>query len=209
MKLFKVFQNYRSQQETLSLCRRSIFLLLSSFKPSFLHKHFPKFFTANAENKTKGVAILFSKNVPFTLTQEIKDPHGRYLLLKGYIGPLLYTLLSYYAPNTGQVAFFSSMFCTLSRHFEGLVVCGGDFNLALDISLDKSKPVGSKLRSSTRANLRLARLLHSKGLVDIWQEKHPSTRDYIHYFHVHHFLHQDRSCICLIPPCSLHALGLY
>lgn len=124
MKRHKAFQHYHSQQAGIIFIQETNFP--APFKPSFLHKHFPQFFTANADNKTRGVAILFSKNAPFTLVQKIKDPDGRYLLLKGYIGPLLYSFLSYYAYNKSQVALFSSMFCTLSKHFKGLVVCGGD-----------------------------------------------------------------------------------
>lgn len=88
-------------------------------------------------------------------------------MLKSHVGFLLYTFLSYYASNIGQIAFFSNMFCTIFQQFEGLVVCGGNSKLSLDLNLDKSKPLGAQLRCPTRVSLPIAKLLHSLGLIDI------------------------------------------
>lgn len=106
----------------------------------------------------------------------MKDPQDHFLLLKGQIG----TFVFYYAPNKAQAPFLTNMFRSLSQHFEGTVLCGGDLNLTLDVSLDKSRPLGTQLHVPVKASLCLAKLLHSLNLTDLWQEKHPTMRDFTH-----------------------------
>lgn len=77
----------------------------SSYNPSFIHQHYSHFYLANAENKTRGIAIFFSKRLHFPPTKVIRDPSDRYLLVKGSIDGVTYSFISYYAPNMGQ-AFF-------------------------------------------------------------------------------------------------------
>lgn len=74
--------------------------------PKFLHSHFPNFYLANAENKTKGVAIVIGKTCKFSWISDTKDPGGRFIMVKGMIDGQLYTLVSYYTLNKGQAAFF-------------------------------------------------------------------------------------------------------
>lgn len=113
------------------------------YNPSFLHQHFPQFYLSNVENKTKGVAICFSKHLNFAMllfymSHVFKDPSGRYILVKGTIDGTLYSFVSYYSTNKAQDKFFSSMMQSLSSQLEGAIVLGGDSNIAFDLALDKS-----------------------------------------------------------------------
>lgn len=101
----------------------------------FLHKYYPVFLLVNALDKTKGVAVCFSKHVSFTSRQEIGDPEGRFLLVKGLVGEQLCTIISFYAHNVGQAMFFTKLVRALALYLEGQVICGGDTNLALDLCL--------------------------------------------------------------------------
>lgn len=53
------------------------------FNPKCLHPRFPQFYLANAEDKTKGVGIFFSKRATFSPSQKIRDPEGRYIPIAG------------------------------------------------------------------------------------------------------------------------------
>lgn len=125
--------------------------------PSFLHAQFPKFYLANAEDKSKGVAILFAKKCKFSVQQEYRDPDGRYILIKGFIEDHLFSFVSYYIPNKGQVKFFQTMFQVLGPKIEWTVIFGGDSNTAFDQSMDKSKPPASQLTHPTRNSSSIAK----------------------------------------------------
>lgn len=120
----KAFQAYRAHQIDVVLLQETHFPL--RYTPLFLHAHYPVFYLANAENKTKGVAILFAKYCKFNFKMEHKDPEGRYLLIKGTIDDKWYTIISYYAPNKGQQQYFQHMFNTLGPHMDGVIILGDD-----------------------------------------------------------------------------------
>ena len=149
------------------------------YNPTFMHAHYPLFFLAKAENKTKGVAVLFSRYCNFNLIKEYGDPEGRFILIKGTLDEKMYTFVSYYAPNRGQKRFFTQMLDTLRPFMEGIIVMGGDSNLAFDIGLDKSKSKADKVIRPTKISLQVARILHQNRLTDIWRELNPRTKDYI------------------------------
>lgn len=139
------------------------------------------FFLANAEDKTRGVAILFSNNCKFTPQLEHRDPEGRFLLMKGTIDDQIYSFISYYAPNQGQSEFFQNMLKKLDPLVEGTVIYRGDSNKPLDQGLDKSRPPGSQLTRPPKRSLKLAKLIFQYGLVDVWREMNPTKRDYTHF----------------------------
>lgn len=68
---------------------------------------------------------------------------------------------------------------------EGIVIYGGDSNIAFDEGLDKNCPLGRELLSPTRQSLNVARQIYHLGLVDIWREVNPTRRDYMHFSHPH------------------------
>lgn len=146
----KAFQVYRARHIDVVLLQETHFPL--RYTPSFLHAHFPVFYLANAENKTKGVAIIFSKQCKFNFKMEHKDPEGRFLLVKGTIDDKLYTFISYYAPNKGQTQFFRQLFKTLGPLMEGVIIMGGDSNTAFDTGLDKSNPLKAQSVRPSRAS---------------------------------------------------------
>ena len=151
------------------------------YAPSFLHAYFPVFYLSKAENKTKGVAFLFSEFCNFDLIKEYADPEGRFVLVKGTLEGNLYTFVSYYVPNRGQKGFFYQMFDVLQPFMEGIIIMGGDSNLAFDSGLDKSKQHNAKMIRPTKASTQVARMLHQSSLTDIWRELNPKTKDFTHF----------------------------
>lgn len=149
----------------------------ASYQPKFLHKNFMNFHLANADNKTRGVAVCFSNKTHFAHTHTIKDPEGRYILVTGTINGEAYTFVSYYTPNKHQDLFFDSTLKVLKPHFIGTVIMGGDSNTPFHFSSDKSIPLRPKPKQPPRCSLRVAQTVQSFVLVDIWREMNPHTRD--------------------------------
>lgn len=111
-KWHKVFQYLHSQKIDVVLLQEMHFP--KRYCPSFIYSKFPSFSLANAEDKTKGVGIFISHRCKFSLKSELRDPEGRYILVVGELDDQLYSLISYYAPNKGQLAFFQNMLKTLN-----------------------------------------------------------------------------------------------
>lgn len=134
---------------------------------------------------------------------DVKDPEGRFLLVKGTIEGHLYLSFPTYTPNKGQAAFFKHLFESLSPDLEGTVILGGDSNSAFDQGLDRSRPPASQLTRPTKESLKIARLIHAQGMADAWKELNPGKRDFSHfssphnlYARINHLLVQSHT----IPP---------
>lgn len=57
--------------------------------------------------------------------------------------------------------------------------------MAFDQGLDKSKPTLVKSTRPTKVSLKIAKLLHERGLADVWRETNPSKKDYTHFSYPH------------------------
>uniref|UniRef100_A0A8C5MYX6 Endonuclease/exonuclease/phosphatase domain-containing protein n=2 Tax=Leptobrachium leishanense TaxID=445787 RepID=A0A8C5MYX6_9ANUR len=161
-------------QETHFLCDKAPALRSASYPLGFFGNY--------REGKSRGVAVLFAKHVPFQLLAHKADDEGRYVMVKGTIGEQLYTFVSIYLPNRRQHIALKKIMSVVTDFQDGNLVVGGDFNLPLDPKLDTS-------RGSTCVPLSVIRstrlTLLDSTLTDCWRALHPSTRDYTHYSTLH------------------------
>lgn len=150
----------------------------------FKSEHIPKFkdnvFTdmyhaTSPLAKTKGVSILINKHCPFQLQQQLIDPEGRYLFLKGDWAGSPITLANVYFPNTAPIPFCRKIVDKLKWFAEGCIILGGDFNVPLSPQKDTSK---GHTTVTYRTLRRLKMLLNSLSLVDSWRLTHTTERDY-------------------------------
>lgn len=157
----------------------------SSYKPNYIHKHYPTFFPRERSRQKRGVAICVARSLAFLPSQIISDPDGRFLLVKGDLEGSLVTFLAYYAPNKVQLPFFQNLFQQLCHLFEGMLLIGGNSNIPLDSPLDKTHHLGSQILKPSQMSTKFAKLLHENDLVDIWRELNVTAHDYTFYSHVH------------------------
>lgn len=122
----------------------------------------------------KGVSFVISKYLPLQITDSIVDEDGRYIFLKcsHWDKPLI--LANIYSPNKSQVAFFRKIAWTLSAFQSGLLIMGGDFNVALNPLEDTSTETSYILyRALKQIKLQIQDLL----LHNSWRTLHPDTKD--------------------------------
>lgn len=108
-----------------------------------------------------------------------KDKQGRYLILKGSISGEPITFVNIYGPNYDCPQFFQNLVFT--RPANKLIV-GGDMNLVLDPSKDRSS---SNTKSLTQATKTLKKEIIDFKLIDVWRERHKLLCEYFFYSHAH------------------------
>lgn len=126
-------------------------------------------------SESKGVSILISKNCPIQIKNTLIDDDGRFIFLKGKLYNKHITLANMYAPNKQQIPFFRNTLELLTTFHKGMLISGGDFNLALSPSLDTSS---GSFALPYRALLSVKTLLNNLTLHDTWRSLHPNSKDF-------------------------------
>lgn len=164
-----------------------IYLQETHFKPSVFsrlrngwigHAYYSSF-----HSKSRGVAILIHKSVPFTFSQMVSDPNGRYLIVTGKIYETPVLLVNVYAPNWDDVNFFRQLFSNLPDMSSHFLILGGDFNCWLSPQLDRS----SKKTATPSGSAKTIRDFMSEfAITDPWRFFNPTGKAYSFFSHVHH-----------------------
>ena len=98
--------------------------------------------------------------------------------MKGRLEDQMVTLINIYAPPESEKHFYKTLFDIISLETEGILICGGDWNLVLNHNLDTTSTTkSSKIHLSRYLNTTLTEV----GIIDVWRETHPLERDYTYY----------------------------
>lgn len=139
-------------------------------------------FYLSYNTKSRGVAILIHRSLPFTLAITIKDNDSRYILVSGYLYGEQILTGCVYGPNSYEGAFSPKLLLDVSSVSTPFVVLGGDFNCVFDPSVDQSPPKSSP---TPRKSLRLKEFCHDLELFDTWRIANPKGRDYTFFSQPH------------------------
>ncbi len=133
-------------------------------------------FCSSVKSKHKGGgAILISCALNYEHISEISDGEGRFVSVTGRIKGSEITILNVYAPPRSDWLFYRSI-CDLMVDSQGMVVCGGDFNIRLNPKLDFSSPSRQNSPLISKVNS----YIEEMGIIDVWRELYPSIRDFTH-----------------------------
>lgn len=168
-------------------------------------------FYSSFNSKSRGVAILLHKRLPFTLEKCIKDNEGRYVIISGFLYGERLILGCIYSPNTFEASFYSKLLADLSSDASPLVVLGGDMNACLEPELDQ-RPVKSTCPS--RMGKAIKALCCDLNLYDTWRILNPKTRDYTFFSRPHNSLSRidyffaSRQALDRIRTCTIKAMAI-
>ena len=124
-----------------------------------------------------GVAILRNPKSNISIKNCLYDKHGRYVICDMKVENCEYTLVNVYAPNVDEPNFFVSLFNDISlRPVENLII-GGDFNLVLDVRLDRYNSVYNNHKSLEV----IKEYIEELDLCDVWRIANPECRRYSWY----------------------------
>uniref|UniRef100_A0A803KAJ7 exodeoxyribonuclease III n=1 Tax=Xenopus tropicalis TaxID=8364 RepID=A0A803KAJ7_XENTR len=137
---------------------------------------------ASYKTKTRGVAILISKDLPCTLSKTYKDKNGRYILADLEIYGIKYTIVNIYAPNNENKCFFTGVLQKVDSWGTTNIILGGDMNVTWDDFMDKSGKTTAHSKNRARPLHNLCDILQ---LHDTYRYLHPIAKDYTFYSGVH------------------------
>lgn len=117
----------------------------------------------------RGVAILINSGLAYKHILEKKDREGRYVLIKVKLEGSMITLLNVYAPPNSEWEFCEQIFGIMDSEAEGILICGGDFNVRLHEKLDSTRPSTRQ----TKINKKINTVMQEMGIIDVWRDFHP------------------------------------
>lgn len=94
--------------------------------PKCSHRLYLHVFFANAEAKRNGVLIAIKNTIAFTLYEILTDLNGCYIILVCTLNNVMYTIVSVYAPNQGQLS-LRKLFSKVKSGSKGTLLLLGNF----------------------------------------------------------------------------------
>uniref|UniRef100_A0A3B3D4Y1 exodeoxyribonuclease III n=1 Tax=Oryzias melastigma TaxID=30732 RepID=A0A3B3D4Y1_ORYME len=168
-------------------------------------------FFASYTSKSRVVAIIIHKHLPFTLDKVVRDREGRFVLITGFMYGEQIMIGSVYAPNSYESSFYSKLLAEISAICPDSVVLGGDFNCGLAPNLDYKPAKNSPTSKISHATTELCTAL---GLLDASRVINLQGKDFTFFSHPHHSFSRidyifvsrltlDRTKSCSINTCPL------
>ena len=118
------------------------------------------------KSNSRGVAILFKKNFEYKIEFVSKDEDGNLICVDLSLSDMSLRLINIYALNTDSPEFFNKVKEMIEANFQDHIVICGDYNLALDPTLDTSN---YKNINNPNARKTLLKIIQSHNLVDAYR----------------------------------------
>ena len=116
-----------------------------------------------------------NNNFTFQLQRSFLDNTGRFIICDIKTNDKLITLATIYAPKEDDPGFFERFHDHLRDFHCDDIIIGGDFNLVLDIDLDKK---GGLAKTHSKAVKVIKDHMTELDLVDVWRLLNPDRRRY-------------------------------
>jgi exonuclease III len=134
----------------------------------------------NSTTNSRGVAILFSNKLVYTIEDIFKDEECNIFVLKVKVGNVTVTLGSVYGPNHDDENFFKLINDKIEILNSDFVIIGGDWNTTYDSRNCRANIDTSNTASilSSRRSTWLNQLCTNQGLKDPYRHFYPETNEY-------------------------------
>lgn len=129
----------------------------------------------HGKSNARGTAILFKNTVDVKIHELEKDNDGRYIIIDCTINNIHLTVANIYAPNDDNAEFFLNIINIIENFPNDHRIVGGDFNLVLDLQLDK---IGGSFKTHTKSQKTILSWIEETNLVDAWRHKNPNLKKF-------------------------------
>ena len=124
-------------------------------------------------SESRGVAILFMKDLDYKVLDIEKDSSGNLLLVRLRIGELEFHLCVIYGPNTDSLEFYTNLMNRLMlKENIPLIICG-DWNMVMDYKLDTR---GYLKENNGIARRELLNMVEGLDLIDTWRSENNQAK---------------------------------
>lgn len=148
---------------------------------------------SHGTSKSRGVAVLFSKQLDVCIHKTVTDVNGRYILLEMDIDNNPLVLMNIYAPTKDkpkeQAVFIEQIFDILQEYQDKNIILAGDFNTYLNPDKDKK---GGKSEIQSTSSKYLCEYLDAYNLIDVWRVVNPDEYKYTWRNHTRNGFVQSR-----------------
>lgn len=136
-------------------------------------------------SRSRGVAIMFRKELDFKVHDKFIGPDGRVIILQIEVAKIKFVVSNVYAPNEENVEFFKNLFQRASAYQNPYTMFAGDFNLVLDLQLDRSSQGPDTKRNAREC---VQQNMQDMELIDVWREENPELRRYTCFSKIPHYV---------------------
>jgi exonuclease III len=140
-----------------------------------------KIFYSHGTSNSTGVCILIPPDIDCHIEDKITDDNGRIIIIKLKFNNDIYILSNVYAPTRDhkaqQLKFITELQQMITPYQNENLLIGGDFNLYLNLKLDKLDSMSNKGDNPVyRAEIKS--MLETLDLNDAWRTLNPLSRRY-------------------------------
>ena len=131
---------------------------------------------SSATSNKRGVAILFNKNLDFTIHNHLIDPKGNYIIIDITVDNHRFTLINLYGPNDDSPMFFNNIMSKAqSVNSNNPYILCGDFNVVQDYNLDN---YNYKKENNKNAHNTVLEIKQNFNLIDPFRENNPLLKHF-------------------------------
>ena len=132
-------------------------------------------FLTEYSTASRGVAILFRKNIDYEIRNIDIDKEGRYILLDIVFDNRSMILCNIYAPNEDSPEFFKVIENKISPHIAKSIILGGDWNFAMAPDIDT---FNQKKVHNPKAREIVMQMKNNLNLEDVFRVTNHNERKY-------------------------------
>ena len=126
-------------------------------------------------SNSRGVAFLLKNNFEYKIEDIKTDNNGNFCILQLEVTGKKLCLVNIYGPNHDNPSFYEELFLHIAELQYDSLVCGGDWNLVMDPTVDTVNYV--KI-NNPKARQVVLDLMEAFNLTDIWRQQHLGVREY-------------------------------
>ena len=129
---------------------------------------------SNFSSNARGSAILVRKGAEIQIVESFLDNNGRLTGLVFQLREKQFVLLNVYALNNDAPEYWLEVLKCFEK-FEGERILVGDFNLALNVELDRSNRLSKNNEKSAEI---INNYMQDSFLLDVWRDRNPDVKMY-------------------------------
>ena len=130
---------------------------------------------SNYKTNSRGVAILFGKDLDYKIHRKLIDENGNYIIIDITATSKRFTLVNLYGPNVDDPNFFQNIFDYIEDIGNSDIIICGDYNCVLDPDLDY---YNYKTVNNAKARDKILELMSTKYLQDPFREMNPEQKKF-------------------------------